>query len=104
MQNTAVAPTLASLTRRVQKMAATCGFAAESPADLLLLLTEEVGELARAIRLESGLVAAPDTASANVRDELADVVILALRLAAASGVDLGQAVSEKCAQNERRYS
>ncbi len=96
--------TLPILQEIVAQMAASCGFADESPADLLLLLTEELGELARAVRRESGLAAAPDTASANVADELADCAILLLRMADAYGVDLGQAVLAKCEANERRYS
>lgn len=104
MQNTAVAPTLASLSRRVQRMAASCGFADEPPLVLLALLASETGEVARAVCAIEGVASAPDTASANLPDELADVVILALRLATAHHIDLGASVQAKCAANERRYA
>lgn len=103
MPLTASVLTIDILSGIVSQMAERCGFADESAQDTMLLLCEETGELARAIRRSAGIACAPDTASANVSEELADVVILALRLAAASGVDLGGAIVAKVEQNERRY-
>ena len=95
--------TLSALADSIAHMAAACGFADEAPRDLLLLLCEETGELARAIRLAEGLAVAADTSSASLPAELADCAILLVRLALAYRVDLGAAVLAKCAQNERRY-
>jgi NTP pyrophosphatase (non-canonical NTP hydrolase) len=85
-----------------ERVAALRGFERESPQDTMLLLTEEVGELARAIRKRVGLT----RAGANAGDpaaELADVQLYVLHLANVIGVDLAGAVAAKEQVNHARY-
>jgi len=79
------------------------GYDTESAQDTMLLLTEEVGELARAVRKRVGLSRAgaypnDDAAAA----ELADVQLYVLHMANVLDVELGTAVSEKEQENATR--
>jgi NTP pyrophosphatase (non-canonical NTP hydrolase) len=78
------------------------GFDKESPQDAVLLLIEEIGELARSIRTSVGLSRA-DGDSSDVAAELADVQLYVLHLANVVGVDLAGAVVGKEQHNRRRY-
>ena len=78
-----------------------------SPKNLVMALTGEVGELIEIFQWvteEQSKSAArnPETAEA-VRDELADVLIYLVELAAALGVDLNEAVTDKIAKNAIKY-
>ena len=78
-----------------------------SPKNLAMALTGEVGELVEIFQWlteeQSRSVARnPETAEA-VRDELADVLIYLVELAAALGVDLNEAVTAKIAKNAIKY-
>ena len=78
-----------------------------SPKNLAMALTGEVGELVEIFQWlteeQSRSVARnPETAEA-VRDELADVLIYLVELAAALGVDLNEAVTTKIAKNAIKY-
>ena len=78
-----------------------------SPKNLAMALTGEVGELVEIFQWlteeESRSVAqAPHTAEA-VRDELADVLIYLVELAAALRVDLNEAVNAKLVKNALKY-
>ena len=68
----------------------------------MLLLTEEVGELARAIRKRVGLARSGGSAS-DPAAELADVQLYVLHLANVIGVDLADAVAAKEQVNHARY-
>lgn len=85
------------------RMAAVRGFTGETPQDTMLLLTEEVGELARAIRKRVQLVRA-DQSRDDPGEELADVQLYVLHLANVIGVDLAQAVAAKELVNHARYA
>ena len=85
------------------RMATLRGFNDESPQDTMLLLTEEVGELARAIRKRVQLARA-DQSSEDPAAELADVQLYVLHLANVIGVDLAQAVVAKELVNHARYA
>lgn len=77
------------------------GYDNESPQDTMLLLTEEVGELARAVRKRVGLSrsgAYPSDAAA----ELADVQLYLLHMANVLDVELGAAVNDKEQENAAR--
>lgn len=93
---------LATLQSYYARAAAMRGYGSESPRDCLLLLTEEVGELARAIRKSAGLVRHGSYADADSCAELADVQLYVVHLANVLGVDLGRAVAEKDAVNAAR--
>jgi NTP pyrophosphatase (non-canonical NTP hydrolase) len=78
-----------------------------SPKNLAMALTGEVGELVELFQWLSeeasrGVARNPATARA-VRDELADVLLYLVRLAAVLEVDLDEAVRSKLASNEARY-
>jgi NTP pyrophosphatase (non-canonical NTP hydrolase) len=77
------------------------GYEDESPQDTMLLLTEELGELARAIRKHVGLKRAGDD-DANVAEEVADVQLYLVHLANVLGTDLGEAVTTKERLNGQR--
>ncbi len=79
------------------------GFAAETVQDKCLLLTEEVGELCKAIRKHhTSIKMASDAASQNVGEELADVLMYVLALANKTGVNLADALVAKEEKNEKR--
>lgn len=78
-----------------------------SPKNLAMALTGEVGELVELFQWLSedasrGVARDPATARA-VRDEIADVLVYLVRLAAVLEVDLDEAVRSKLATNERKY-
>lgn len=80
------------------------GWSDESPRDTLLLLTEELGELARAVRKSEGLARDGEWDSSNVGHELADIQLYLLHLANGIGVDLAGAVTEKERINAARVA
>jgi NTP pyrophosphatase (non-canonical NTP hydrolase) len=84
------------------RMADVRGFAGESPQDTLLLLVEEVGELAQAVRKSLGIARASD-ASHDPANELADVQLYVLHLANVMNLDLAAAVAAKERVNDARY-
>lgn len=80
------------------------GWSDESPRDTLLLLTEELGELARAVRKSEGISRDGDWNEINLGHELADVQLYLLHLANGVGVDLARAVTEKERINAQRVA
>lgn len=85
-----------------QRVALERGFENESARDILLLLVEELGELARSIRESAGLARAVSSDS-DPAAELADAQLYLLHLANVIGVDLARAVSVKEQRNHVRY-
>lgn len=81
------------------------GFDDETPMEIVLLMVEEVGELAKAVRKEVGLKvdAAKLDEIPRIRTELADVFIYLLHLADRCHVDLFEAWIEKERLNETRF-
>jgi len=81
----------------VEEMVNVRGFADETPQDCLLLLTEELGELAKEVR-KSHTHIKNDTAKNNEKDlngEMGDVLMMLLALRRTLNVDLLQAFREK---------
>ena len=81
----------------VEEMVNVRGFADETPQDCLLLLTEELGELAKEVR-KSHTHIKNDTAKNNAKDlngEMGDVLMMLLALRRTLNVDLLQAFKEK---------
>ena len=79
------------------------GWASESAVESMVLLTEEVGELARAVREHVGLARHRGLKS-DPSEELADVQLYVAHLANVLKIDLAEAVSRKEAINARRFS
>ncbi len=95
--------TLPQLQSYIARVVEERGFADESSRDILLLLVEEVGELAKAVRKHSELKT--DVADLEKRDvalELADILIYLIDLANAEGVDLADALVTKEELNRKR--
>lgn len=96
--------TLADLQNYVAEIAKIRGFSKENLVDVALLLIEEVGELAKAIRLKTGIKLAQDSlkGSRSIGSELADCLIYLLDLANLSNVKLQDALLLKEAYNSKR--
>lgn len=78
------------------------GFTSHSPVQECLLLTEEVGELAKAIRKDTGMTIDANSHFGQIAHELADVVWVATAIANMYGVNLEEAFREKEAINHGR--
>ncbi len=78
------------------------GFSAEDPSKKLILLMEEVGELAKAVRMQAGMKFTDTTKQTELREELADVQIVLLGLASLIGEDMFDAVVAKEKKNRHR--
>lgn len=75
-----------------------------SPRNLLLAVISEIGEVAEIVRwLGDSDPAIPEDKQEDWEDELADVLILLIRLADRSGVDLSKAFEHKFAKVEEKY-
>jgi NTP pyrophosphatase (non-canonical NTP hydrolase) len=95
-------PTLADLQAYVQTIAKIRGFAGNSVPQRFMLLTEEVGEFAKAARKAGGLRLANDADKQNIEHEAADVLWMLLTICNALGIDLEQALRAKDARNKQR--
>ena len=95
---------VAALQEYYRRVAERRGWANESPRDTLLLMTEEMGELARAVRKEVGLARDGVFPEGSVAEELADLQLYLVHLASALGVDLGSAVTSKEKANAERHN
>lgn len=84
------------------RVAARRGWESETAQDTLLLLTEELGELARAVRRASGIARDGEWSSDTIAAEIADVQLYVVHLANVLGVDLAAAVTAKEAINAAR--
>ncbi len=93
---TAPALGLDALQRYYERAAVARGWADETAQECLALLTEELGELFRAMRKEGG-----DSAAAAL--EMADIQLYLMHLANITGIDLGEAVVEKEQINAVRF-
>jgi NTP pyrophosphatase (non-canonical NTP hydrolase) len=78
------------------------GFSLESPEKRMLLLTEEVGEVAKAVRKLVGMKFDTATSHANLAEEIADVLIVLSGLASMTDIDLYEALVDKEAKNKQR--
>lgn len=96
-------PTLADLQRYMDAVCQERGWTQDNYAEKFLLFTEEIGELAKAIRKTRSLYqeqARPNTL--NLEEEFADVLSYLLDLANHFGVDLEAAFRAKEAINAGR--
>lgn len=79
------------------------GYQKESPQDTLLLMLEEFGEFARAIRKRKKLRRDSKGAIAQEEHELADIFIYVVHMANVLGIDLADAVFKKENINIQRF-
>jgi NTP pyrophosphatase (non-canonical NTP hydrolase) len=94
---------LAALQIYYQRIAERRGWSEETPKDTLLLITEEIGELARAIRKTEGIRRDGSYDDDSVAEELADVQLYLVHLANGLHINLSDAVNHKEAINHKRY-
>lgn len=78
------------------------GFDLEDASKKMLMLTEEVGEVAKAVRKISGLKFDESTSQSDLAEEIADVFIVLLGLAGATGIDVADSVKDKEQKNSKR--
>ncbi len=93
---------LRTLQQYVWQMNKDRGFNITDPSKKLVVLMEEVGELAKATRKIAGLKFTDTTSQTNIKEELADVQIVLLGLASMLDVDMLDAVREKEKKNRER--
>ena len=78
------------------------GFDTVDAAKKMLMLTEEVGELAKAVRRTVGLKFTDTTKQTDLAEEIADVLIVLLGLSSLVEVDAYQAFLAKETKNRKR--
>jgi NTP pyrophosphatase (non-canonical NTP hydrolase) len=88
-------PSVAAFQHYYRRVASQRGYERENARDCLLLMVEEVGELARAIRKRENLVRHGLTGQTNEADELADVFLYVIHMANIFGLDISTAVRGK---------
>lgn len=94
---------LTRLQRHYKTVADRRGWTTESAQDILLLLTEEFGELARAIRKSAGISRHHASGNVDIASEIADVQLYLVHLASALDTDIGLAVTQKEYVNAARF-
>ena len=96
-------PTLSDLQRYMNEICQERDWTKDTYAEKFMLFTEEVGELAKAIRKTHGLYQEQARASRfTLEEEFADVLSYLLDLANLYKVDLEQAFRDKMRVNEER--
>jgi NTP pyrophosphatase (non-canonical NTP hydrolase) len=78
------------------------GFDTEDPSKKLVMLMEEVGELAKAVRKVAGMKFTDTTKRTDIEEELADVQIVLLGLASMLKIEMFDAVNAKEQKNRQR--
>lgn len=78
------------------------GFNTTDASKKLVMLMEEVGELAKAVRKTAGLKFTSTTKQKDLKEELADVLIVLLGPASMLDIDLFSAVKQKETKNQKR--
>lgn len=79
------------------------GWDGESAQDTLLLITEELGELARAVRKNTGIARHQASPDISISEEVADVQLYLVHLANSLNLDLANAVTDKELVNAKRF-
>lgn len=88
----------------VKKVVSIRGFDDENEKDIMLLMLEEVGELAKAIRKHSGLKIDQNKLDSygSISEEIADVFIYLVDLSNTLNIDLFKAFKDKEEKNLKR--
>jgi len=96
-------PALGAFQQYYRRVAIQRGYKSESPKDCLLLMVEEVGELAREIRRRERLVRHGPSSESSESKELADIFLYVVHMANVLDVDLSKVVQEKELINLQRF-
>ncbi|HSX02925.1 MAG TPA: MazG nucleotide pyrophosphohydrolase domain-containing protein [Candidatus Saccharimonadia bacterium] len=94
--------TVQDLQRYVRQMTQERGFSSNSVLQECLLLTEEVGELSKAVRKQEQLRVDEHSKVGTIAEELADILIVLTAIANHYEVDLERAFRDKEAVNDQR--
>ncbi len=95
-------PTLEDFQKLVRQLVVERGYNQETVPEVLMLLIEEVGELAKAIRKLNGQKTHQDSRVHNVEEELADCLWLLVDLSNRLDIDLEAAFRAKEKKNKDR--
>ena len=95
-------PTLKDFQKYVDDMTKERGFDKETLQEIMILLTEEVGEMARIIRKSTGIKTYQRAHELDAGEELADLLIYVLHLSNKLGINLEQAFRDKEEKNKKR--
>lgn len=95
-------PTLADYQKLIQQLIVERGYNEETVPEVLMLLIEEVGELAKAIRKLNGQKTHQDSKVHDVAEELADCLWLLVDISNRLDIDLEQAFRDKETKNQTR--
>lgn len=97
-------PALGAFQQYYRRVAMQRGYKSESPKDCLLLMVEEVGELAREIRRRERLVRHGATGSESSESkELADIFLYVVHMANVLDLDLSKIVQDKELINLQKF-
>lgn len=95
-------PTLEDFQKLVRQLVVERGYSQETVPEVLMLMIEEVGELAKAIRKLNGQVTHQDSKIHNVEEELADCLWLLVDISNRLDIDLEAAFRAKERKNQKR--
>jgi NTP pyrophosphatase (non-canonical NTP hydrolase) len=95
-------PILADYQTLIRKLIIERGYNEETVPEVLMLLIEEVGELAKAVRKLNGQVTHQDSQIHNAAEELADCLWLLIDISNRLDVDLEKAFRAKETKNRNR--
>lgn len=96
-------PTLKNIQAHLQEVCVEQGWDKNSITEVFLLLTEEVGEVAKAIRQYTGFKGEKKTVDKDsLTEELADVFNYLLEIANRFEIDLEEAYRNKASKNKAR--
>jgi NTP pyrophosphatase (non-canonical NTP hydrolase) len=95
-------PTLAEIQAYIAQRTQERGFDKETTQDSFMLLVEEVGELAKALRPMHGIKTATDSMQNQIEYEAADVFWLLICVCNGLGINLEAAMRSKEAKNLTR--
>ncbi len=96
-------PALVAFQHYYRRVAIQRGYKSESPKDCLLLMVEEVGELARETRRRDRLVRHGPPSESSESKELADIFLYVVHMANVLDIDLSKVVQEKELVNLQRF-
>lgn len=95
-------PTLNDYQTLIKELVLERGFEKETVAEVFMLMLEESGELAKAIRKSTGMKTSDDSKKHEVEEEAADVFWLLIDLCNRLDIDLEKAFRAKEAKNQTR--
>ena len=94
--------TLEQYQQQIRELVVARGFDKETVPEVMMLLTEEVGEFAKAIRKAHGMKTDDASRQHDMAEEAADVFWLLIDLCNRLDIDLAQAFADKETKNQTR--